>query len=156
MASPSFTHFDQSKALGVYDCIDWAIFRINYSPPVTLANQSSTPILAGPSLVSEDPHLYTDPNESVASSFPASSTSSSCSDRCRFTHNVMHQSRTNDECAAMAPAGHAGPRHDIACATLPASTSSGQLTSQVRATSDSYIKGKRSSGRNRGRQQKQE
>ncbi|KAJ5189512.1 hypothetical protein N7491_005841 [Penicillium cf. griseofulvum] len=153
MASPSFTHFDHLQVPGDYER---TMTDFDYSQFAPLTYQSSTSILAEPYLVSANPHLYTNPIESVAFGFPASASPSTCSDRSPFNQNAMHQSPTNDDCAAMAPAGHVDPRHDIACATSPASTTSVQVASQVRATSDDYTKGKRPSGRNRGRQQRQE
>ncbi|KAJ5383618.1 hypothetical protein N7517_001529 [Penicillium concentricum] len=159
MASPGNIRFDH---LQVPDGYDWTIEDLNYSQFVPLAYQLSTPILAEPSMASAGPLRYTHPIQypiaSVAPGFPVStSLHSTCSDLCRFKQNVIHQSPINNDCAAMAPApGYLDPNHGVACTTLPVSTWSPQKGSQVKATSDSYTKGKRAYGRSRGRQQKQE
>ncbi|KAF4763099.1 hypothetical protein N7455_009934 [Penicillium solitum] len=149
MASPSCDTY--CDPLHVPDGYDWTLTDFNYSQFTPLAYQSSTSTLAQPSRVSTDPLRYTYPVQypvsSVAPSFAVSSGSpSTCS--------------VENDCAATAPGdqaiGYLGPRHDIACTNFPASASSVPRASQVKATSDSYTKGKRASGRTQGRQRKLE
>ncbi|KAJ6128698.1 hypothetical protein N7471_009915 [Penicillium samsonianum] len=158
MASPSSnTHFDP---LEVPDGYDWTIRDFSYSQFAPLVIQS-TSILAEPSIAPADPLPYTYPIQytiaSVGPSFAVSSASpSTCSDLCCFNKNAIRQSLIENDCAATGPAtGYLGARHDTGCTNLPASTSSVQMTSQVKTGSDSYVKGKRASGRNQGRQQRQ-
>jgi hypothetical protein len=163
MASPSCnTHCDPSH---VPDGYDWTLTDFNYSQFTPLAYQSSTPTLAQLSRVYADPLRYTYPVQypvaSVAPSFTVSSGSPwTCSGMRSFNQNAIHQPSVENDCAATAPGdqatGHVGPRHDIACTNFSASASSAPRTSQAKATSDSYTKGKRPSGRTQGRQRKQE
>ncbi|CAI7650709.1 unnamed protein product [Penicillium palitans] len=149
MASPSCdTNCDPSH---VPDSYDWTLTDFNYPQFTPLAYQSSTSTLAQPSRASADSVRYTYPVQyhiaSVAPSFAASSGSpSTCS--------------VENDCAATAPGhlatGYLGPRHNMTCTNFPASASSVPRTSQLKATSDSYIKGKRPSGRTQGRRRKQE
>jgi hypothetical protein len=160
MASPSCnTHFDH---LQMPDGYDWTIQDFNYSQFDHLVYQPSTSILAEPSIASADPLLCTDAIQYPFPSFALSSAKSSaspstCSDLSRFNHNAIHHSPIDKDYAATAPAtGYFGPRHDIACNNLPPHSLSVQRASQLKNTSNSYAKGKRASGRNQGRQQKQE
>jgi hypothetical protein len=160
MALPSCnTHFDH---LQMPDGYGWAIPDINYSQFDPLADQLSTSILAEPSIASADPLLCTDAIQYPFPSFALSSATSSaspstCSDLYRFNQNVILQSPIDKDYAATAPAtGYLDPRHDNACNNLPPHALSVQRSSQVKDTSNSYAKGKRASGRNQGRQQKQE
>ncbi|KAJ5506407.1 Zinc finger C2H2 [Penicillium expansum] len=163
MASPSCNaHCDHSQ---VPDGYDWAVTNFNYTQFVPLAYQSSTSILAEPSIASVDPLPYTYPIQypaaSVASSFavPSASPSAGC-DLYRFNQNAIHQSPIENDRAAMAPGGPAtgslGPRHDVACTNLPGPASSIPEAPRVKASGDSYAKGKGAYVRNQGRQQKQE
>lgn len=163
MASPSCDTY--CDPLHVPDGYDWTLTDFNYSQFTPLAYQSSTSTLAQPSRVSTDPLRYTYPVQypvsSVAPSFAVSSGSpSTCSGMCRLNQTAIHQPPVENDCAATAPGdqaiGYLGPRHDIACTNFPASASSVPRASQVKATSDSYTKGKRASGRTQGRQRKLE
>lgn len=163
MASPSCdTNCDPSH---VPDSYDWTLTDFNYPQFTPLAYQSSTSTLAQPSRASADSVRYTYPVQyhiaSVAPSFAASSGSpSTCSGMCRFDQNAIHQPPVENDCAATAPGhlatGYLGPRHNMTCTNFPASASSVPRTSQLKATSDSYTKGKRPSGRTQGRRRKQE
>lgn len=160
MASPSCNiHFDH---LQIPDASGWTMRDFNCSQFAPLAYQSSTSILVEPSITSADPLLYTHhiqyPIAPIASSYAISSASpSTCSDLCCINQNAIRQSLIDNDCAATGPAtGYLGPSHGTGCTNLPASASSVQGASQVKAISDSYTKGKRAYGRNQGRQQKQE
>ncbi|KGO72469.1 Zinc finger, C2H2 [Penicillium italicum] len=162
MASPPCdAHFDYSQEPDGHDLTP-RDFKYFQSTP--LACQSSASILADPSIACADPLRYTYhiqyPTPSVAPSFAVSSASTStCSDLCHFNHRFGYQSLIENNGAATAPegraTGHLGPRHDMACTNVPASTSFAQRTSLVKASSNSHANGKRASGRNQGRQQKQ-
>ncbi|KAJ5196258.1 hypothetical protein N7449_006737 [Penicillium cf. viridicatum] len=163
MASPSCnTHLDP---LQVPDGHNWAMRDFDYSQFAPLAYQSSTSTLAQPSRVSADPLRYTHPIRSpIAFAAPifaiSSASAGTCSDLCCFNQNAIQQTLIDNDYAITAPGdrptGYVGPRHDIACTNFPASASSVPRASQVKATSDSYTKGKRPSGRTQGRQRKQE
>lgn len=163
MASPSCnTHCDHSQ---VADGYDWTMTNLNYSQFVPLVHQSSTSMLAEPSIASVNPipctyHIQY-PTASVASSFVAPSTSPSAGcDLYRFNQNAIHQSPIANDRAAMAPGGPVtgslGPRHDVACTNLPGPASSIPKAPRAKASGDSYAKGKIAYVRKQGRQQKQE
>lgn len=162
MASPSCNNHDP---LHVPDSYDWTLTDFNYSQFTPPTYQSFNSTLAQPSRVSADPLRYTYPVQypiaSVAPSLAVSSDSpSTCSGMCRFNQNAIHQPPVENDCAVTAPGdqatGYLGPRHDIACTDIPASASSVPKAAQVKATSNSYTKAKRHSGRTQGRQRKQE